>query len=96
VIDSPNNKYSYVTGVTTNWTGTIASTRTKTAVHPMGIFADCINAAGTLQYGYAKAKIYRLKFWTNAGWSTITFRACGAVSRASKIWSTASSSLRAV
>jgi hypothetical protein len=65
VIDSPNNKYSYVTGATTNWSATITSTRTKTAVHPMGIFADCINTAGTANYNSAKAKIYRVKFWTD-------------------------------
>ena len=67
VIDSPNNKYYFVTGVTTNWTGTIASTRTKTAVHPMGIFADCINTVGTAYNQSAKAKIYRVKFWTDGG-----------------------------
>ncbi len=65
VIDSPNNMYSFVTGATTNWTGAIASTRTKTAAHPMGIFADCINASGTAFYNSARAKIYRLKFWTD-------------------------------
>ncbi len=65
VIDSPNNKYSYVTGATTNWTGTIASTRTKTATHPMGIFADCTNTVGTASKNFAKAKIYRVKFWTD-------------------------------
>ena len=65
VIDSPNNKYYYVTGVTTNWTGTIASTRTKTAVHPMGIFADCTSTSGTASKNFAKAKIYRVKFWTD-------------------------------
>jgi hypothetical protein len=65
VIDSPNNKYYYVTGVTTNWTGTIASTRTKTAVHPMGIFADCTSTSGTAFKNFAKAKIYRVKFWTD-------------------------------
>ena len=65
VIDSPGNKYYYVTGVTTNWTGTIASTRTKTAVHPMGIFADCTSTSGTAFNNFAKAKIYRVKFWTD-------------------------------
>ncbi|MDD2349506.1 MAG: hypothetical protein PHS50_14755, partial [Kiritimatiellae bacterium] len=33
VIDSPGNTYYYITGATTNWQGTIASTRTKTALH---------------------------------------------------------------
>ncbi len=65
VIDSPGDKYYYVTGVTTNWTGTIASTRTKTAVHPMGIFADCTRTSGTAFVNFAKAKIYRVKFWTD-------------------------------
>ncbi|HPS08920.1 MAG TPA: hypothetical protein PLG22_15435 [Kiritimatiellia bacterium] len=65
VIDSPNNKYTYITGATTNWSGTIASTRTKTAAHPMGIFANSTNSDGTKFVDPAKAKIYRLKFWTD-------------------------------
>ncbi|HRT22311.1 MAG TPA: hypothetical protein P5318_19550, partial [Candidatus Hydrogenedentes bacterium] len=65
VIDSPNNKYTYITGATTNWSGTIASTRTKTAAHPMGIFADCTSTSGTAFKNFAKAKIYRVKFWTD-------------------------------
>jgi len=65
VIDSPNNMYSFVTGATTNWRGTITSTRTKTALHPMGIFGGTTSTSGTSFVEPAKAKIYRLKFWTD-------------------------------
>ncbi|MGI6388637.1 MAG: hypothetical protein ACOX7Q_00335 [Kiritimatiellia bacterium] len=65
VIDSPGNTYYYITGATTNWRGTIASTRTKTALHPMGIFGGTTSASGTSFVDPAKAKIYRVKFWTD-------------------------------
>lgn len=63
VIDNPALKWSFMTGVTTNWYYDATADLTKCATHPLGLFANPTNTTGTLFNRQAKAKVYGLKIW---------------------------------
>ena len=72
VLDSVNNKYVLTTGTVTNKTDKLGTTRTKTAVWPLAIFANRNSDTKTLAFNnYGKVKLYGFIIETNSaenGW----------------------------
>ena len=70
VLDSVNNKYVLTTGAVTNKTAALGTTRTKTAVWPLAIFANRNSAS--LEFNvYGKVRLYGFIIETNSvenGW----------------------------
>ena len=64
IFDAAAGKARYVTGGKTEWTGAVDTSKiAETATNPIGVFADCMNADGTVfsAGSYTAARIYRLK-----------------------------------
>ena len=63
VIDNPALMWSFQTGVTTNWSVTVAADITTCGTRPLALFGEPTNDAATAFKNFAKAKVYGLRIW---------------------------------
>ena len=63
VIDNPALMWSFQTGVTTNWSVTVAADITTCAARPLALFGEPTHDAGTAFKNLAKARVYGLRIW---------------------------------